>query len=50
MPGIEYLGISAGVCEQEVSQQKELFRIPSAGLFNALCLALLSPAGSWVHV
>lgn len=44
MPGIEYLGISAGVCEQEVSQQKELFRITSAGLFNALGVVLLYSA------
>lgn len=32
MPGIEHLGISAGVCEQEVSQQKELFRAESLQL------------------
>lgn len=32
MLGIEHLGISAGVCEQEVSQQKELFRAESLQL------------------
>lgn len=44
MLGIEYLGISAAVCEQQVSQQKELFRITAAGLFNALEVVLLYSA------